>query len=183
MKTITVLRHAKSDWSDTTQRDFDRPLNGRGERAAALMGRWAKREALRFDLIIASPAARVKDTLDRFTESYDPCPDILWDKRVYLASSATLAEVVRDVDDAQDHVLLVGHNPGLEEFILDMVPDEGNTALRDDVAEKFPTAAMAVIEFDIPHWELIARGKAGAGTLRHFIRPRDLDPSLGPDQR
>mgnify|MGYP001027673042 FL=1 len=183
MKTVILLRHAKSDWSDTTQRDFDRPLNGRGERAAALMGRWARREALTFDRIIASPAARVKDTLDRFTESYGPCPEPLWDKRVYLASSATLADVVSDVDDGQDHLLLVGHNPGLEEFILDMVPDAGDTALRDDVALKFPTAAMAVIEFDIAHWAMLSGGKGGLGVLKRFVRPRDLDPSLGPDQR
>ena len=183
MKTVILLRHAKSDWSDADQRDFDRPLNGRGERAATLMGRWAKREALAVDLVIASPAARVADTLDRFQESFGAMPEPLWDKRVYLASSATLADVIAEADDSQASLLLIGHNPGLEEFILAMVPDDGLSMLRDDVAEKFPTASMAVLDFDVDHWDALARGKTGAGRIRRFIRPRDLDKSLGPIER
>ncbi len=108
MKTVILLRHAKSDWNDMSLRDFDRPLNGRGERAAALMGSWAKREALRFDRIVASPAARVKDTFGKFVESYGPAPEPVWDKRVYLASAATIADVIAEADDAEESVLLVG---------------------------------------------------------------------------
>jgi len=181
MKTVTLLRHAKSDWSDNTLRDFDRPLNGRGERAAALMGRWAKRQDLQFDRIIASPAARVVDTLGRFRESFGPSPEPHWDQRVYLASAATLADVIAEADDGQDSILLVGHNPGLEEFILDMVPDNGLSTLRDDVAEKFPTAALAVLDFDIANWTALHGSDAGTARIRRFIRPRDLDASLGPD--
>lgn len=181
MKTVTLLRHAKSDWSDTTLRDFDRPLNGRGERAATLMGRWAKRQDLHFDRVIASPAARVVDTLGHFRESFGPCPEPQWDQRVYLASAATLADVIAEADDAQGSILLIGHNPGLEEFILDMVPDDGHPGLRDDVAEKFPTAAIAVLDFDIEHWRALGEGQANAGRIRRFVRPRDLDSSLGPD--
>lgn len=182
MKTVILLRHAKSDWSDTTLRDFDRPLNERGGRAAALIGLWAKREKLHFDCLIASPAARVKDTLIRFAQGYGPCPEPIWDKRVYLASAATLTDILAEADDAQDNILLVGHNPGLEEFILDHVPDDNNSRLRDDVAEKFPTASIAVLDFDIDHWEALARGKTGQGRLRCFVRPRDLDPALGPQR-
>ena len=181
MKTVILLRHAKSDWSDTTQRDFDRPLNGRGERAAALMGDWAKREALQFDRIVASPAARVRDTFGKFMESYGPYPEPLWDKRVYLASAATIGDVIGEADDSDTSLLLVGHNPGLEEFILDHVADDGRSRLRGDVAEKFPTAAIAVLDFDVDHWRDIAKACVGAGQLRRFIRPRDLDPELGPD--
>jgi phosphohistidine phosphatase len=182
MKTLTLLRHAKSDWGDATQRDFDRPLNGRGERAAALMGTWARREGLRFDAIIASPAARVKGTLARFAESHGDRSEPGWDQRLYLASAATIADVIADADDSWDSLLLVGHNPGLEEFILDHVADDGASRLRDDVAEKFPTAAIAVLEFDMANWAALADGRS-ARTLRHFIRPRDLDPTLGPEQR
>jgi phosphohistidine phosphatase len=181
MKRVTLLRHAKSDWSDTTLRDFDRPLNGRGERAAALMGKWAKRESLHFDRVIASPAARVKDTLDKFFESYGSCPEPGWDRRVYLASAATLTDVLAETDDSQESILLVGHNPGLEEFVLEHVPDDGASQLRGDVAEKFPTASMAVLDFDIDHWDDLALGRAGPGHLRSFVRPRDLDPALGPE--
>ncbi|MBO9574703.1 MAG: histidine phosphatase family protein [Sphingobium sp.] len=179
MKTLILLRHAKSDWGDAALRDFDRPLNSRGERAAVLMGTWARREQLRFDKIVASPAARVKGTLDRFGDSTASWPEPVWDQRIYLASVATLAEVVGETDDDEDTVLLVGHNPGMEEFVLDHVSDRGDTRLRDDVAEKFPTAAIAVIDFDVDHWADVARGR---GTLRRFIRPRDLDPALGPER-
>lgn len=181
MKTVILLRHAKSDWSDSTLRDFDRPLNGRGERAAALMGSWAKREALRFGAIIASPAARVRDTFRTFMGSYGAGPDPAWDKRVYLASVETIGDVIGETDDGQDTLLLVGHNPGLEEFILHHVADDGQSRLRGDVAEKFPTAAIAVLDFPVQHWREIADGHAGSGTLRRFIRPRDLDPALGPE--
>ncbi len=93
--------------------------------AAALMGSWAKREALQFDRIVASPAARVKDTFGKFMESYGAAPEPVWDKRVYLASAATIADVIAEADDADESVLVVGHNPGLEEFILDHVADDG----------------------------------------------------------
>ncbi len=146
------------------------------------MGSWAKREALRFDAIIASPAARVKDTFGKFMESYGAYPAPVWDKRIYLASAATIADVIAEADDAQDSVLVVGHNPGLEEFILDHVPDDGQSALREDVAEKFPTASIAVLDFDIGHWRDLAQGQARLGQLRCFIRPRDLDPALGPER-
>lgn len=181
MKTVILLRHAKSDWSDAAMRDFDRPLNGRGERAATLMGSWARREGLVFDAIFASPAQRVKDTFAKFIESYGPVPEPDWDKRIYLASAATIGDVLSEADDAGDTLLLVGHNPGLEDFILDHVPGDGGCGLREDVAEKFPTAAMAVLDFEIDHWRQLARGRAGPGKLRRFIRPRDLDPALGPE--
>ena len=182
MKTVILLRHAKSDWSDTTQRDFDRPLNGKGERAAALMGSWARREALKFDAIVASSAARVRDTFAKFMESYGDGPAPIWDKRIYLASAATIADVIAQADEAAETLLVVGHNPGLEEFILGHVADDGQSELREDVAEKFPTAAMAVLDFPIEHWRELARGGGGVAQLRRFIRPRDLDPALGPER-
>jgi len=183
MKTVTLLRHAKSDWQDAGLRDFDRPLNGRGERAAALMGHWARRERLNFDHVLASPAARARATLERFAESHGACPAPVWDQRIYLASVATLAEVIAETDDQRESVLLVGHNPGLEEFILTYARDGGDTRLRDDVAEKFPTAAIAVLAFDVPHWRALSDAQPSEGDLRRFVRPRDLDPALGPERR
>lgn len=181
MKTVILLRHAKSDWNDATLRDFDRPLNGRGERAAVLMGSWARREALRFDAIVASPAARVKDTFVKFMESYGAHREPAWDQRLYLASAAMIADVIAEADDAADTLLLIGHNPGLEDFILGHVADDGQSPLRDDIAEKFPTAAMAVVDFAIDHWRDLIDGDTESGHLRRFMRPRDLDPALGPE--
>lgn len=177
MKTVTLLRHAKSDWNDSVSRDFDRPLNGRGKRAARQMGLWAREQDLHFDSIVASPALRVTETLDHFLEAYGHHVDTRWDRRIYLASSATLIDVLRDLPDSLESVLMVGHNPGLEDMVLDTVPDGGPDALREAVEAKYPTAAIATLTFAAGRWAEIAR----PAKLTAFVRPRDLDAALGPD--
>ena len=174
MKTLTLLRHAKSGWDDPVARDFDRPLNPKGQRAAAMVGRHMKALGLAFDHVVASPAARVVETLDHLGQGYGGDLAPAWDKRIYLASPATLMDVVHELPADADHVLLVGHNPGLEELVLLLVP---NGALRDEVAVKFPTATLAEMTF-VEGWREV---QAGNATLTRFVRPRDLDPSLGPD--
>ena len=178
MKKLTLLRHAKSGWDDPVARDFDRPLNKRGERAAKVIGTWMKREGLSFDHIIASPAVRVIDTLDQVVTTFGPLGEPTWERRVYLASSATLMDVLRELGTEYDNVLMVGHNPGLEDLILDIIPDVKGDALRDAVYEKYPTAAVAEMEIDISDWADIDRN---SGKLTRYIRPRDLDPELGPE--
>jgi phosphohistidine phosphatase len=180
MKRLTLLRHAKSDWDDPVARDFDRPLNRRGKRAALLMGQFARDRAMGFEYLVASPAVRVRETLDMFFEGYGETIDARWDRRIYLASASTLVDVIRDIDETVGHGLMAGHNPGLEDLILALVPDSDDSALRDDVEEKFPTASVAVMELDIARWSDAAEGCA---TLVGFTRPRDLDPALGPEAR
>jgi len=180
MKRLTLLRHAKSDWDDPVARDFDRPLNRRGEKAARLMGQFAAKENMQFDRLVASPAARVVQTLDAFFSDYGRTLDPHWDRRIYLASSATLLDVVRDLPDDTDMVLMAGHNPGVEELILDLVPDDGASPLREDVEVKFPTASLAVMDLAIDRW---AEARPDVATLQSFTRPRDLDPALGPGSR
>jgi phosphohistidine phosphatase len=177
MKTLTLLRHAKSGWDDPVSRDFDRPLNPKGQRAAAMMGRHMRALGLEFDSVTASPALRVKETLVHVGTGYggDLAPG--WDQRLYLASAATLLDLVRELPDGAASALISGHNPGLEELVLLLVPDDRNPA-RDDVEIKFPTASLAVIRFDVDSWEKVSPGK---GELIRFVRPRDLDLSLGPD--
>lgn len=177
MKTVTLLRHAKSDWDDSVSRDFDRPLNERGQRAARQMGAWAREQNLRFDAIVASPAVRVTETLDHFLEAYGHSVDTRWDRRIYLASSATLIDVLRDLPDTLAKVLMVGHNPGLEDLVLDIVADNETNALRTAVETKYPTAALATLTFAADQWADLAR----PATLTAFVRPRDLDAALGPD--
>lgn len=177
MKTVTLLRHAKSDWNDPVSRDFDRPLNARGKKAATLMGRWAQEQGLRFDAIVASPAVRVTETLDHFLDAYGTTIDIRWDRRIYLASAATLLDVLRDSPDEWSTLLMVGHNPGLEDLVLDTVADSASNTLRGTVEEKYPTAAIATLEFPANHWADLAK----PAQLVAFTRPRDLDPALGPD--
>ena len=159
-------------------RDFDRPLNKRGEKAAVTMGRWVKRNGLTFDHVVASPAVRVTETIDQFVKGTGGRMDPNWDRRIYLASSATLMDVLRDQADAHRNLLMVGHNPGLEDLVFDLCPDDGKSPLRDLVWEKYPTAAIAQMSLDIEHWADVERG---VGKLIHFIRPRDLDPELGPE--
>jgi phosphohistidine phosphatase len=177
MKTLSLLRHAKSSWDDPVERDFDRPLNGRGHRAARRMGEWLKEESLAFDTVLASPALRIKQTLEGVEAGLGARLSPQYDKRIYMASAASLYDLVRETPDAVGHLLLVGHNPGLEDLLL--IATEGDTsALRREAELKYPTAAFATIAFEADRWADISEG--GARLLR-FTRPRDLDPSLGPD--
>jgi phosphohistidine phosphatase len=179
MKTLTLLRHAKSSWDDTVPRDFDRPLNAKGTRAARTMGRHMRASALDFDRVVASPAVRVVQTLESVWDGFGRPLVPAWDRRIYLASAATLLDLVRETPDTVDRLLLVGHNPGLEDLVLLLVPDRPEDQLRDDVEEKFPTASLAEMQFDVARWADLS---ANGATLARFVRPRDLDPELGPDK-
>lgn len=178
MKTLTLLRHAKSGWDDPAARDFDRALNPRGKRAAAQIGRYLQAQAISFDHVIASPAVRVVETLDHLATGYGQPLAPEWERRIYLASAATLLDLVSVLPDGVERVLLVGHNPGLEDLVLMLVPEGEEPDLRDEVEIKFPTATLAELVFTCDSW---ADVPAHPATLTRFVRPRDLDPSLGPD--
>ncbi len=175
MKTLGLLRHAKSDWDDMSLRDFDRGLNDRGRRGAAVMGGHIRAHGVAWDLMLASPAERVRRTVDA-TRLQVPAR---WEERVYLADSDALIEMLRTLDGDPEAVLVVGHNPGLQELVFDLVAPERENALFAEVTEKYPTATFAVLELGIERW---ADCEAGCGTLVHLARPRDLDPELGPEK-
>ncbi|MEA3012767.1 MAG: phosphohistidine phosphatase [Sphingomonadales bacterium] len=175
MKTLTLLRHAKSGWDAPVARDFDRRLNARGRKAARAMGREMKRLGLGFDLILASPAARITETLTELAQGYGGAVATDFDEHIYLASAETLLGIVRAADDAHERLLIVGHNPGMEQLALLLA---AGGALRDRIAAKYPTGALAELRFEGPGWRDVT---AGAGRLERFIRPRDLDPQLGPE--
>ena len=179
MKRLTLLRHAKSGWDDPVSRDFDRPLNAKGKRAARAIGQYLRDHDLHFDRITGSPAVRVVETLEEMAAALGETIAPAWDKRVYLASGVTLLDVIHDTPDDIASLMLVGHNPGLEDLVLMLVPDRAGDEARDQVEEKFPTASIAEILFDTDHWADI---KPGSGSLVRFVRPRDLDPALGPDR-
>ena len=176
MKTLTLLRHAKSGWDDPIKRDFDRPLNPRGRRAARTIGREMRSLGLHFDRVVASPARRVIETIEEVELSLGPLAPA-YDERIYLAPLAALVELVRETADGSERLLLVGHNPGLEELALFLAGPEG--PLRAEVAVKYPTGTLAEIVLPIAHWRDVAEGQ---GTIVRFIRPRDLDPELGPEE-
>lgn len=178
MKRLTLLRHAKSSWDDAVTRDFDRPLNEKGKRAAAVMGKFIKRNDLTFDQVLASPAVRVIETLEQVEPASGLSFEPQWDRKIYLASSVTLMDVLRGANVDADHVLMVGHNPGLEDLIFDLVPEDSSSEARNAVEIKYPTAALAELSLNIAEWTDI---KDSCATLDRFTRPRDLDPELGPD--
>jgi phosphohistidine phosphatase len=175
MKTLTLLRHAKSGWDNPVLRDFDRPLNARGRKAARAMGREMRRLGLGFDQVLASPAARVTETLTELAQGYGGAVDTAFDENIYLAPVDILLALVRAADDADARLLVVGHNPGMEQLAL-LLSRAG--ALRDQVATKYPTAALAEIGFEVARWRDVAPGE---GRLARFIRPRELAEGLGPD--
>lgn len=176
MKSLTLLRHAKSGWNDPVSRDFDRPLNPRGRKAAGTVAGAMKAQGLAFDLVLASPARRVVETLEEVEAAYGPLGP-QFDQRLYLASTATLLEIVRATPDAVERLLLVGHNPGLEEIAL-RLSGRDEAGLRRQIEVKYPTGTVAEIGLPVEHW---AEVKEGIGQIVRFIRPRDLDPALGPN--
>ena len=174
MKILGLLRHAKSDWGASDKRDFDRGLNARGRKGAALIGKHIRDHGVTWGALIASPAERVKITLAE--AGIGPAPE--WDERLYLASTETIMDVIRDHGGDAQALLLAGHNPGFGDMVFELVAPQNENALFDEAKVKFPTAAFAVFELDIDDW---ADLKAGCGRLVHFARPRDLDPDLGPE--
>lgn len=176
MKILTLLRHAKSGWDDPVTRDFDRPLNPRGRRAARTVGAEMKSQGLAFDLVVASSARRVTETLDEVAAGYGEISP-RYDERLYLASVATLLDVVRNAPDDVERLLLVGHNPGMEELALRLARRDSDP-LRGEIEIKYPTGTVAEIELPADRW---AEVREGTGRIVRFIRPRDLDPELGPD--
>jgi phosphohistidine phosphatase len=177
MKTLTLLRHAKSGWDDPAGRDFDRPLNPRGRRAARVVAAEMQRLGLAFDRALASPARRVIETIEEVARTFGPIAAD-FDRRLYLASLETLLEVVRETPDEVDRLLLVGHNPGLESLALTLARG-GAAPLREALALKYPTATIAEIAVPVARWREVGDG---GGEIRRFIRPRDLDPALGPEE-
>ena len=174
-KLLGLLRHAKSEWDEAVKRDFDRGLNERGRRGAVQMGEHVVAEDYKWGTALASPAVRIRETLDLARLGIEP----RFDERLYLASAETIVDVVSHAgaSDDPDSILVIGHNPGLQETILSLVaPARENDLFREAVV-KFPTAAFAVLECDIASWSEL---KPRCATLTHFKRPRDLDSDLGP---
>lgn len=178
MKTLTLLRHAKSGWDEGVARDFDRPLNAKGRKAANAMGRHLKGLDARFDHVVASPAQRVVQTVADLAGGFGARIEPAWDKRLYLASAATLLDVVRETPGDAETLLMIGHNPGLEDFVL-MLMEGGEPSLIKAAEEKYPTATVAELTFAVDDWADVA---PETGTLTRFIRPRDIDAALGPDE-
>jgi phosphohistidine phosphatase len=169
VKRLWILRHAKSSWSEAHVADRDRPLNQRGERAAVLMGAALAQTGVELDCILASPALRVRQTIERLGAQLTAEVPVCFDPDLYLASADTWLERLRELADA-DEVLVVGHNPGLEDLVGALAPVGDKAALRS-LRGGFVTAALAEISLPLTEWHALRPGTARLESLR---RPKDL---------
>ena len=171
MRRLLLLRHAKSDRPPGVS-DIDRPLDARGREAAPRMGAYLAREGLRPDLALVSPSRRTRETWEAVATALDAVP-VRIVETIYEAPPAALLEAVRESPDTADTLILVGHNPGTE-ALAEMLAAEGAPAAQKRLAQGFPTAALAVIAFDVAQWSEVGRN----GRLERFVRPKDLSPDL-----
>ena len=171
MKRLSVLRHAKSRYDEPALDDARRPLSDRGWKAAARIGKELGNRNKRFDLIVASTAVRVRETIDGVNQSF-PLPEpVDFEPRLYLASDDVLMAIVRALPETVHSPLLIGHNPGLERLLIALSRDD-ESGLREKIAGKYPTAAFAVIQLPADRWDRI---EPGSGNITELILPRELD--------
>jgi len=171
VKTLLLLRHAKSDWSNPSQQDIDRPLNQRGQKSAALIGQWLKQHHIQPEWAVCSPALRVRETMMGLHNKLNlPESLIQFDDRLYLASLTTLLDALSQCPDDMDQILLVGHNPGLEQ-LLDYLCGPGLP--RTSSGKLMTTAALAQISLP-DNWHQL---RPECGKLKQIIRPGDIKES------
>jgi len=164
VKQLVLVRHAKSSWADADLDDHDRPLNGRGRRAAALVGAHLRGSGLVPELVLCSSATRTRETLDRF--ELPPTTEVRIEDPLYGAGAGALLDRLRAVPDAVGSVLVLGHNPGMEDLAAMLVADP------DAAPEHFPTGAVADLRLPIVRWDELAPHLA---RLQRFVVPRELD--------
>jgi phosphohistidine phosphatase len=165
MKTLLLLRHAKSGQKDSGVADFDRPLNGRGRKAAEIMGRFIRKQKVAPDLLLSSPAIRARETIETVIKTAKLPTELRFDQRIYEAGPLRLLEVVSQIEEERGTVLLVGHNPGMEELLQ----------LLTDGHEHMATGTLAKIDLKADKWSKALEQK---GTLGWIVKPKEL----GEDQ-
>jgi phosphohistidine phosphatase len=158
LRRLVVLRHAKSAWPDGVA-DHERPLAPRGRRDAPVAGRLLAEADCLPDLALCSTAVRARETWELASAQWGTPPPVRHDPRVYAADVPDLLTVVREVSSEVETLLLVGHNPGLEELVLELAGDGLDDTL-DEVRTKFPTSAIAVLAWYGTTWRALAPGTA-----------------------
>jgi phosphohistidine phosphatase len=173
VKVLLLLRHAKSSWDDPALEDFDRPLAARGRKAAPLMGRamaergWIPARAL------VSPALRTRQTWRLVLgELGDAAPQVVHEDALYMASAGRILALVRQSPPELPSLLVLGHNPGLEDLARGLAGPGSDPESFSRMREKFPTAALARFEIE-DRWAGLG---VGGARLTHFLRPKDIGP-------
>jgi phosphohistidine phosphatase len=168
MKRLYLLRHAKSSWKDTSLPDHDRPLAGRGRRAAKAIARHMREHGVAPKLVLCSTARRARETLDRIKSALGS-PTVRVESDLYAASAPALLERLRCLPDTVESVMVIGHNPGLQELALELARP---ASAASELAAKYPTGALATLAFDASSWQELGRDTA---ELVELVRPRDLE--------
>lgn len=160
MKDLFILRHAKSSWSDPFLDDFERPLNKRGKRACVDMWQWFIKQNISPELVLCSPAKRAKDTWKRMKKEQMAFGKKKFEASLYLASPSELLDLIKKVPAKVSSLMLIGHNPGMHELILQLV---NTNALQPEQAQsfqqivyKFPTTGFAHLQFNVSDWVDVA---------------------------
>jgi phosphohistidine phosphatase len=167
---LHLLRHAKSSWDEPGLDDHDRPLAPRGRRAAELIGAYLRAEQIEPQLVLCSSSRRTRETL----EAVDPAGEVLIEPALYEASAATILERVRELPDTVTTAMVIGHQPAMQVLTLRLARAQASAApessLLAEVQRKFPTGALATLEFAGNWGEL----SAGSAVLAAFVRPKGL---------
>jgi len=175
MRRLMLLRHAKSDWSKPGARDRERKLATRGREAAPRIGTYMARHGLQPDRVLCSTATRTRQTWDLVAGPLTGEPTVVYEDRLYEAGPEAILKVVKETKADTHALLLVGHNPGIHEFAKKLIAT-GDVEARQRVMEKFPTAALAVIDFALDDWRGL---HLHSGRLDRFVAPRML--AAAPD--
>jgi phosphohistidine phosphatase len=169
-KTLLLLRHAKSSRDDPELADFDRPLADRGRRDAPRMGRWMRQAGQSPELVLCSDARRARETWAALSETLGSPAPVLFERGLYMARAKAILHRLQRLAGTVGSVLVIGHNPGLEEAALDLADGAGDSYAR--LRRKFPTCALARLEFAAETWD---RLQPGSGRLTVFKTPADLE--------
>jgi phosphohistidine phosphatase len=165
VKILHLLRHAKSSWKDSTLADADRPLAPRGRRAAQAIAEHCRRERVAPDLVLCSSSQRTRETLDLVAPGLPADVAVVVDDGLYAADADDLLQRLKDLSDRVSSVMLIGHNPAIQELTLTLA---GRGSLLEPVRAKFPTGALATLAIDAQRWEEL---RAGDAELLAFVTP------------
>src|SRR3569832_6985 len=161
MLTLCLLRHAKSSWDGASQPDHERPLANRGREACALIGEFIQEKGIDFDLVLVSTAVRTRETIELIKARAKFRGEVRYDERIYEATVSQLLEIISHIDNDRESVLLVGHNPGIEELL----------ALLTGEQQRVTTANFAKLILKATKW---SGSLANKGTLEWIFRPIEI---------
>ncbi len=167
MKRLMIIRHAKSDWADAGARDYDRPLNARGEHDALVMGRYLAEQGWKPQRVLCSPARRTRQTAALVLAQFaGDRPVVQWEEALYLASAAALLQAIRATASDIGTLAVIAHNPGVSHLFYHLCGDQ---------AEPMPTCAVAVIDCAVSEWADVHHGRC-----ERFVSPQRIGQGGSP---